>query len=361
GTTGDDGISISRYLPGCIVKPTISMRKGPSAYGPDVARFEFSLSQDDLELDLRTIQQSLFQAISLDFRNPLNPAGPAPSIRLAESPFTPGLGQAHVQPTKNREHLTISNIGSSGEDGISMQVGDATFASTAHPSIRMLHDDPPSTASGHIGLHPTVAREHLTISNIGSSGDDGVSLDLGDPTDPLFTGPSLQYRKPATGSSFLSFRPDVTAPILTMQTFTTAEIAIMLNDAFSPIPECTDCGPGLMLTAPATGLPETSGSAEIYAGVDDGVTLYRGGRLTVSNIGSSGEDGVSLDLSNAANPTPVSRIQHRVVPDHRLTFKTSVMELDPQLSGLLYTGSFDGVERTVVVTAKDGPDEIITE
>ncbi|MDX1479601.1 MAG: hypothetical protein R3301_17940, partial [Saprospiraceae bacterium] len=270
-------------------------------------------------------------------------------------------GQAHIQPTKNREHLLISNIGSSGEDGISMQVGDATFPSTAHPSIRMLHDDPPSTVSGRISFHPTVAREHLTMSNIGSSGDDGASLDLGDPADPSFTGPSLGFNKPQTGSSFLSFRPDDSAPLVTMQTFTTAEVAIMLNNAFPPVPDCSDCGPGVMLTAPAIGMPETSGSVEIFTGVDDGVTLYRGGRLTVSNIGSSGEVGVSLDLSNAANPLPVSRIQHRVFPDHRLTFKTSVMELDPELTGLLYVAGFDDVSRAVTITAKDGPDEIITE
>ncbi|MDX1479499.1 MAG: hypothetical protein R3301_17420, partial [Saprospiraceae bacterium] len=85
GATGDDGVSISRYLASCFTRPAISMRKGPSAYGPDVARFEFSLSEDDLELDVRTIQQSQFQAISFDMRNPLDPAGPAPSIRLAES------------------------------------------------------------------------------------------------------------------------------------------------------------------------------------------------------------------------------------------------------------------------------------
>lgn len=71
--------------------------------------------------------------------------------------------------------LRISNIGSSGQDGVSIELNDLTLMNQG-PSL--LFDFPAlgSTSGNSMRIQPNSGKSYIKVSNIGSSGQDGVSL-----------------------------------------------------------------------------------------------------------------------------------------------------------------------------------------
>lgn len=76
--------------------------------------------------------------------------------------------------------LRLSNIGSSGQDGVSIELNDLTLL---NPGPSLLFDFPAlgSTAGSDIKLRPGNGKPYMTIRNIGSSGQDGVSMKISSP------------------------------------------------------------------------------------------------------------------------------------------------------------------------------------
>ncbi len=85
-----------------------------------------------------------------------------------------GLGSLVLAPNTSLggDRLTISNIGSSGDDGVRVDLGD---------DLRLEGiDDTGSSESGEFWfhMHRDLGRDHLVVSNIGSSGEDGVGIGM---------------------------------------------------------------------------------------------------------------------------------------------------------------------------------------
>lgn len=71
--------------------------------------------------------------------------------------------------------LRISNIGSSGQDGVSIELNDLTLMNHG-PSLLFDFSALGSTSGNSMRIQPNSGKSFIKVSNIGSSGQDGVSL-----------------------------------------------------------------------------------------------------------------------------------------------------------------------------------------
>ena len=85
-----------------------------------------------------------------------------------------------MQPLTSSPLLRISNIGSSGQDGVSIQLNSQSLMD---PGPSLLFDSPVLGAlgSGAMRLSPNEAEPYIQVTNIGSSGQDGVKLSFANP------------------------------------------------------------------------------------------------------------------------------------------------------------------------------------
>jgi type VI protein secretion system component Hcp len=267
-------------------------------------------------------------------------------------------------------HMDISNIGSSGEDGVSIDVtslgsnlelenGGLEFSSIGRLGV----DDNAATcgieheeiggATALVNSTADATGGHLVISNIGSSGEDGVSIDVGggnsfigieheDIGDEQSSALSMAG---ATGSrhevahnlsidqsSAAGIKADGSgAGLFAVDSFfdvyyridhhasdSGSYFGLSADDGISMFKRADKATPNLYqatcsgshengqsLLAKAINNQGSSGEYRWIPEVGDEILVglhagSAGGHLTVSNIGSSGEDGVSL-LSNATH------------------------------------------------------------
>ncbi len=109
-----------------------------------------------------------------------------------------GLGALRLVPNVSLggDRLTVSNIGASGDDGISIDLGD----DTGIVGLDALSTSP----TGSLQLHPTrsAGHDHLTVSNIGASGQDGVELSIRETVPVEIVALSLVGEPSAGGPAF---------------------------------------------------------------------------------------------------------------------------------------------------------------
>ncbi len=109
----------------------------------------------------------------------------------------PGVSQAPsanmMQFPTDSSLLRISALGPLFNEGIQIELNSLDLSSPG-PSIFLDCPDPIDFPLGAIRLRPSQTGAHLTVSNIGSSGEDGVSIEL-EELDPVFR-PSMRLVKP---------------------------------------------------------------------------------------------------------------------------------------------------------------------
>ncbi len=145
--------------------------------------------------------------------------------------------------TENGE-LVVSNLGSSGQDGVRTTASNGTVQ-TEMVSLSLTGN----SSTINLETSTSTQRAQLKVSNLGSSGEDGVSIDAGTGTVEVKLG--IEHE-------------DIGARLV-----------------------ASDDGTGAGLIVIDTGLND-SGLIDLRT------SIAGGGRLRISNLGSSGEDGVSI-------------------------------------------------------------------
>lgn len=222
-----------------------------------------------------------------------------------------------LETTTDGGDLTISNIGSSGEDGVAM------------------HIDPLGS--------------RLVVSNIGSSGEDGVSVDVSE------TGSSLALNEGPGSDRLRLSADDGSSSVYMVDSFFDVEYRIVMSTSST--------GGGELILS------------NIGSSGEDGVSVHVGdndSHLIVSNIGSSGQDGVSINVndgaatcgiehediggsvsfanSSADATASIHEVGHYLSLDH--TFGASI-EADDNGAGLHAIDSFFDVEHRIDHHASD--------
>ena len=224
-------------------------------------------------------------------------------------------------PQRNASGIGLLNVSSPilpGFDCVSLDLGPIPTP-FAHPGIQLLGPSGIIDTTGLILLTPRQGHNHLTISNIGSSGQDGVRIEVEPPLplpplSPL--GPYIDLERPTILDETLfvmQFVPINTNPPLRMFSSNGNIVLDTEND--------------LRIRSESGSIVQSSmdlranGTAHFTAG---------GGTLTVSNIGSSGLDGVAIQMSHLAQPL-TGRLEYdglnhmiRIVNPRRFVFETDV-------------------------------------
>jgi type VI protein secretion system component Hcp len=227
-----------------------------------------------------------------------------------------------VDVDPNSSRLIVSNIGSSGLDGVSVDVTEG------NSFIGIEHEDIGDQQSSVLSMAGT-SGGHLTVSNIGSSGDDGVEMHAEENYGNLLVSrsssdggtSSAEIKADDNGAGLLAIDSffDVDYRIDYHAIDTEASSRISADDGLNAFSREDKATPNLY-QATCDGAHENGHSFIVQAIDNQGSSgEYRwqpdvgdevlvgfhagdiGGRLTVANIGSSGEDGISMDVSNLAS------------------------------------------------------------
>jgi hypothetical protein len=269
-----------------------------------------------------------------------------PRTRLVPTPYSHISERILGDVQTSEGHLVVSNIGSSGEDGVTIgadpgsaevkvgiesdDLGIRMHASDDGSGAGLSLSDTGTTGEAliHMGTYDATG-SHLVVANIGSSGQDGMEIEAGPGTTEVKLGidsEDLGMRMHASddGSGVgisLSDTGTASESIIDLSTFaeTGSHLAVAnISSAGMDGYEGLDITAGEGATEVKLGIEHEDIGASLRASDDgSGVGLSLsdtgtvseasirmnaqeagGSNLTVSNIGSSGEDGVSIELDS---------------------------------------------------------------
>ena len=264
---------------------------------------------------------------------PLDLVSSGPAIHFVQDPLIPD--QDHLRFLSHDTFPGFS-IHSRTATSSSFTWGDL-HGPLLGPSITFDFLNIPLDSTPLIRLEPDRLRDHLVISNIGSSGCDGVSIDLGETgLLPLLPGPSLDLIRPIPMTNHETSFVFVFTPLDTTPSLTLGNTGLGGQDGIR-----LETPKDLYLFSLDSSLNSSlrlDNSGDIRLNADKGL-------LTVSNIGSSGEDGVSIELGNTKQDS-TARFEYdanqnmiRIVNPSRYVFESD--------TGLTTTYVYDAIDRRI--------------